>query len=204
MNRSLLSILFVLSLFVVSCGEEKEGESTDVEGCPDLTVLFSQVEDIRNKQWGNPFSWEAVLPVWNSFLENLSANESGSNEKCSFIDHRVGPQYDRFMIFGVLSQKIIETKNPEPISILLKVRNIYEDDEEISEFFGEELMDIALRGTETYLQYYNSKPQLQKKLVEATVWEESSREELFKNLDQLQGSEKLSTLLKNRFAALDA
>ena len=185
--KKIFTLLLLSSL--LAC-QPKQGENTDLpkEGddpCKRLEVLFSKVEGLEKSLKSADFSWEKVQPQLDQVLAELRFNREKGHNGCMFTDHKNKPGKTRFLFAEGLTNQIISHNIEAGINYLLDFQQVFKDDKEITEYFGEDLCEIALKNPALYFAYYNHNPEKKTSLIKSTRWLPHQAERLRANFEAL-------------------
>lgn len=119
----------------------------------------------------------------------LKVQKQDTTNICRFEDHNHYPQYARFMLTDNLSGQIMRGKLAELFPYLLAFGALYDDDPEVSEYFGEKLALIAYHNPEVWVNYYNLHPEIQDSLYNHTAWKILDKSRILRRLKSVKDSE---------------
>jgi hypothetical protein len=198
-NMPRLHLLIWLPFVLLSaCKGGKSAPSPVVtEQCQALDTLFSKLEEMEAALLDGR-EWEQCKPMLMDGLIALEENHELGDSLCNYLDQRHHPDVPRLLWVESLRSRIEEDTISEGIYFLLRFRAVFKDDNEISEFFSEELASIALNNPQCYLGYLLKNPDQEVMLLYSTKWNKLDLPRQSLAFGTLEGGGVVADFLKNK------
>ena len=186
----IIPAIFSLTILLSACDKTtSKADPGEKQACPELEKIFSEMDAFEGSITSGP--WKEAAPKLDSLIQDIDHNVHTSVDSCSFLNHQQYPEKVRFVFVSDLTAKIINDTLAEGISRLVKLHNVFSDDQEVTEFIGEDLNHIAQSNPIAYLDYYNEQDSTTKVRVEdITRWSSHPGKAIF-IFEQLPKSEAL-------------
>lgn len=198
MINRLLSLALALALLGSCSGKEPQpGEPGKNEICQVLDSLFLQIQALETSLGRPGTPWAELKPGIQSILEGLQKITQVKDSTCNYLNHRIHPEVDRFSFVETIRNKIIRDTVSDGIYYLVRLRGIFASDEEIQEFFSEEIAYVAYRNPVAYLAYMERDPGQREMLLNSTRWSIVRSDTLLSRFGRVKGGELVTTFLEH-------
>lgn len=179
-------LIWIPVLLFSACGGAKTARDSSLPGaCEALDSLFDKLAKMEMALLDGE-DWKQCKPLVQDGLAALEARHKAGDTICNYLDQRHHPDIPRLLWVESLRSRIEEDTIAEGIYYLLRFRAVFKDDQEISEFFSEELASIALNNPNCYLGYLIENPDQEVMLLYSTKWNRldmASQAKAFENLE---------------------
>lgn len=191
--RFIFPILAGLLLWA-GCVDSDPQPNPPKEECKSLAELLDRIEALDSAMQGNG-KWEDCQGFVEPALEGLATNAKNESEECNFLNQHHFPDRPRFLFVESLRDRIERDTITEGIRYLVRLRGIFSEDEEITEFFSEELAHVAMRNPACYLGYIHENPDQEVMLLFSTKWNYMDADTLIAKFGRLEDSEAVTKYL---------
>jgi hypothetical protein len=194
-------LLFIISLMWVSaCNSESVSEDKPVKDsvsvCTSLDSVFSALKNLNALLADTTANWAGVKPSLDLVLDGLQANEKADDSGCHFLDARIHPEIERFSFVEHLRRRIVRDTISDGIYYLVRFRGIFTQDNEIQEFFSEEIAHVAYRNPESFILYLRRDPGQKEMLLNTTRWSVFKEDSLIARFSKVKGGESVSAFIQ--------
>lgn len=192
--------LFAVTLIWASCASPSKEASDDV--CLLLDSLFDQTDLLEHSLGQDPISWPAVESAMDQSLQLMERNQHSAPAACSYLDHRIHPEKERFLFVDLLTEASITDTMPKILFYLVRLRSIYGQDPEIFEYLSEEMAHVGFANPVAYLQYLQQFPEQKSLILNSSRWNPSNAAKLMAKFEPLPESGPVIAFLQSRFPDL--
>lgn len=188
---------FCLCMILVSCsGNTSEEPDPSQTSCQQLDSLFTALKNWESESQSDP-DLSNSLSSLESFLGILEDNQLHHTDSCNFLDHSFYPDQSRFSFTETLVERSIRDTLSAGIYYLLKTRNIFGRDPEITEYLSEEMASLAQRNPYAYVLYLEQNEEQQNMVMSSTRWPRKRLEKLESLFADIPNGEIVSAFLKD-------
>ena len=198
MQKYWIWLLFIAALGG-ACSNSSSGPADSPPqqvSCDSLNLLFDQLSEVEQQLEISSPIWNQVRPNLDILLEQLRMNLAQPQSPCYFLNHEQFPQRDRFRFIELLTEQIVAQDLEEGILYLIKLRGLFNGDEEITEYISEDLAHVALYNPDIYLDYYQHNPSQEEMLLNSTRWVSFDKAQLIAVYTEKPGAEEIVAFLE--------
>lgn len=135
-----------------------------------------------------PNNWPNCSDRLRRVLDLMERNVRQGDESCHYLNQQNYPERPRFLFVDHLADRIRRDTLSEGLYFFVRLRGIFSDDPEISEYFSEELAHVALVNPVAYLDYLHANPDQEVMLLYSTKWTLLDADRLIGQFSGLEGS----------------
>jgi hypothetical protein len=188
----------VLCLIWTACQEapSMHSQQPGKVDCRELDSLFATLGKLDSVLM-NGGTWAECVPYLDASLPALTHNQRKENKDCNYLDQNYRPEVLRLDFVANLRNRIEEDTIPGGVYYLLRWMGIFKGDPEISEYFSEEVSQLAMGNPACYLGYLHQNPDQEGMLLYSTRWNAMDLDTLVARFSRLPDSDAVVGFLRN-------
>lgn len=191
--------VLILVCALSACGKS-EGEVADKQDqnnvCTSLDSVFTGLELLEKLCDDSSANWARIKMPLQQVLEGLKSNMEGGDTSCLFLNHKIHPEVERFAFVESLRRRIVRDTITDGLYFLIRLRGVFARDEEIQEFFSEEIAAVAYKNPLAYVGYLRRDPGQRQMLLNTTRWSIFREDSLINRFRRTRGGEEVVLFLE--------
>ncbi len=194
--------LICISLFawmLASCSgpaaTTDQGEGNE-NSCGVLDSVFKNITRLEDLFTDSSSTWAMVKQPLQEVLDGIGHNIEIQDSVCQFLNSKIHPEVERFAFVESLRRRIVRDTIDDGIYFLIRLRGIFSNDNDIQEFFSEEIAHIAYSNPLAYLGYLRRDPGQREMLLNTTRWSIFRDDSLLARFNRLEEGKGVAAFLE--------
>ncbi|MEM7036216.1 MAG: hypothetical protein AAF570_04480 [Bacteroidota bacterium] len=176
-------------------GESAQPKTPSLPKCEALGQIVGQLDSLETLLY-NGGKWSVAQRLLENALTGLEKNVRAGDKNCDYLNHRQYPDHGRFLFVEAHRDRREQDTFPDGMKYIIRLRGIFGEDADISEFLSEELAHVARRNPACFMRYIEENPHQEVMLLYSTRWNLLDADTLIARFGRLPDSESIVEYLE--------